>query len=41
MGSVGAMMDGSSGRYFQKNYKDKSKFIPEGVEGVEFYLKEK
>ena len=33
MGSVGAMMDGSSGRYFQKNYKDKSKFIAEGVEG--------
>ena len=37
MGSIGAMMDGSSGRYFQKNYKDKSKFIPEGVEGrIEF-----
>ena len=33
MGSIGAMMDGSSGRYFQKNYKDRSKFIPEGVEG--------
>ena len=33
MGSIGAMMDGSSGRYFQKNYKDKTKFIPEGVEG--------
>ncbi len=37
MGSVGAMMDGSSGRYFQKNYKDKSKFIPEGVEGRVLY----
>ena len=23
MGSIGAMMDGSSGRYFQKNFKDK------------------
>ena len=33
MGSIGAMMDGSSGRYFQKNYKDKTKFVPEGVEG--------
>ncbi len=33
MGSTGAMMDGSSDRYFQKNYKDKSKFVPEGVEG--------
>ena len=33
MGSIGAMMDGSSGRYFQKNFKDKSKFVPEGVEG--------
>jgi len=33
MGSIGAMSAGSSNRYFQKNYKDKSKFIPEGVEG--------
>ena len=33
MGSIGAMMDGSSGRYFQKNFKDKTKFIAEGVEG--------
>ena len=32
MGSIGAMSSGSSNRYFQKNYKDKSKFIPEGVE---------
>ena len=32
MGSIGAMSAGSSNRYFQKNYKDKSKFIPEGVE---------
>ena len=33
MGSIGAMSAGSSNRYFQKNHKDKSKFIPEGVEG--------
>ena len=33
MGSIGAMSEGSSNRYFQKNYKDKSKFVPEGVEG--------
>ena len=33
MGSIGAMSSGSSNRYFQKNYSDKSKFVPEGVEG--------
>tara|TARA_B100000963_G_scaffold343803_1_gene346001 strand:- start:24 stop:1103 length:1080 start_codon:yes stop_codon:yes gene_type:complete len=33
MGSIGAMSSGSSNRYFQKNYKDKSKFVAEGVEG--------
>ena len=33
MGSIGAMSTGSANRYFQKNYKDKSKFVPEGVEG--------
>ena len=33
MWSIGAMSEGSSDRYFQKNYKDKSKFVPEGVEG--------
>ena len=33
MGSIGAMSSGSANRYFQKNYKDKSKFVPEGVEG--------
>jgi len=33
MGSIGAMSAGSSNRYFQKNYKNKSKFIAEGVEG--------
>ena len=32
MGSIGAMSAGSSNRYFQKNHKDKSKFVPEGVE---------
>jgi len=37
MGSIGAMMQGSAGRYFQKNHKDKSKFIPEGVEGRVLY----
>jgi len=37
MGSIGAMASGSANRYFQKNFKDKSKFVPEGVEGrVEF-----
>ena len=33
MGSIGAMSAGSANRYFQKNYKDKAKFVPEGVEG--------
>ena len=33
MGSIGAMSSGSAYRYFQKNFKDKSKFVPEGVEG--------
>jgi IMP dehydrogenase len=32
MGSIGAMSAGSANRYFQKNQKDKSKFVPEGVE---------
>jgi IMP dehydrogenase len=32
MGSIGAMSAGSSNRYFQKNHKDKSKFVAEGVE---------
>ena len=37
MGSIGAMSAGSANRYFQKNFKDKTKFVPEGVEGrVEF-----
>ena len=33
MGSIGAMYAGSANRYFQNSYKDKSKFVPEGVEG--------
>ena len=37
MGSIGAMSSGSSERYFQKNYKDKSKFVPEGVESRVVY----
>ena len=37
MGSAGAMSEGSSNRYFQKNYKDKSKFVPEGVEARVLY----
>ena len=41
MGSIGAMSAGSANRYFQKNFKDKSKFVPEGVEGrVEYKGKE-
>tara|TARA_B100000963_G_C22577391_1_gene649144 strand:+ start:13 stop:1092 length:1080 start_codon:yes stop_codon:yes gene_type:complete len=37
MGSIGAMSAGSANRYFQKNYRDKSKFVPEGVEGRVVY----
>ena len=33
MGSIGAMSSGSANRCFQKKFKDKSKFVPEGVEG--------
>ena len=33
MGSIGAMSAGSANRYFQKNFQDKSKYVPEGVEG--------
>ncbi len=33
MGSIGAMSTGSANRYFQKKFKDKSKYVPEGVEG--------
>ncbi len=34
MGSVGALNKGSADRYFQKKQKDKSKYVPEGVEGL-------
>jgi len=34
MGSVGAMAIGSADRYYQKKYKDISKYVPEGVEGL-------
>ena len=34
MGSVGAMSVGSADRYYQKKFKDLSKFVPEGVEGI-------
>ena len=37
MGSVGAMNKGSADRYFQKKQKDKSKYVPEGVEGFSKY----
>ena len=37
MGSIGAMSAGSSNRYSQKNHKDKSKFVPGGVEGRLLY----
>tara|TARA_Y100001935_G_C17305020_1_gene511738 strand:+ start:1274 stop:2353 length:1080 start_codon:yes stop_codon:yes gene_type:complete len=33
MGSIGAMSSGSANRYSQRNFKDKSKYVPEGVEG--------
>ena len=32
MGSIGAMSAGSSNRYYQSKFKDKGKFVPEGVE---------
>jgi len=34
MGSVGAMSVGSADRYYQKKFKDVSKYVPEGVEGL-------
>ena len=43
MGSLGAMAEGSSDRYFQESNSDSKKFVPEGIEGrVPFkgYLKE-
>ena len=37
MGSVGAMNKGSADRYFQIKQKDRSKYVPEGVEGFVKY----
>ena len=37
MGSVGAMNKGSADRYFQNKQSDKSKYVPEGVEGFVKY----
>jgi len=33
MGSIGAMADGSRDRYFQGDVEDRSKLVPEGIEG--------
>ncbi|HXV36779.1 MAG TPA: IMP dehydrogenase [Myxococcota bacterium] len=33
MGSLGAMTDGSADRYFQADVRDRSKLVPEGIEG--------
>jgi IMP dehydrogenase len=33
MGSLGAMTDGSADRYFQAEVRDRSKLVPEGIEG--------
>ena len=37
MGSVGAMNQGSSDRYFQDKTADEKKFVPEGIEGRVHY----
>ena len=34
MGSVGAMSVGSADRYYQEKFKNTSKYVPEGVEGI-------
>ena len=34
MGSVGAMSIGSADRYYKKKFKNVSKYVPEGVEGI-------
>ena len=34
MGSIGAMNAGSADRYYQKKFKDVTKYVPEGVEGM-------
>lgn len=33
MGSIGAMKEGSSDRYFQEGFEDSEKLVPEGIEG--------
>lgn len=33
MGSIGAMQQGSSDRYFQENEREQDKLVPEGIEG--------
>jgi IMP dehydrogenase len=33
MGSIGAMTDGSADRYFQAEVRDRTKLVPEGIEG--------
>jgi IMP dehydrogenase len=33
MGSLGAMTDGSAERYFQSEVSDRTKLVPEGIEG--------
>ena len=37
MGSIGAMNRGSADRYYQSKQNDKSKYVPEGVEGLVKY----
>ncbi len=34
MGSIGAMMQGSKDRYFQADIEERSKLVPEGIEGM-------
>jgi IMP dehydrogenase len=34
MGSLSAMRQGSSDRYFQEDRRDSGKFVPEGIEGM-------
>jgi IMP dehydrogenase len=34
MGSIGAMKEGSSDRYFQEGITDSGKLVPEGIEGM-------
>ena len=34
MGSIGAMKEGSSDRYFQEGVTDSGKLVPEGIEGM-------